>query len=115
MELFEKYKVFSHREMHSRYEIGLEQYALSIGVEARLTLEMGTTTVLPAAIRYQTELATNVGALKAVGVEADAVGRRVPGMTRRPTRTAGRAHRSQLSRRAGGARPVLPDRRAPPR
>ena len=43
MELFEKYDVFNHREMHSRYEIGLEQYALSIGVEARLTLEIGTT------------------------------------------------------------------------
>ena len=42
MELFEKYKVFNHREMHSRYEIGLEQYALSVGVEARLTLEIGT-------------------------------------------------------------------------
>ena len=41
MELFEKYGVFSHREMHSRYEIGLEQYALSVGVEARSTLEIG--------------------------------------------------------------------------
>ena len=43
MELFEKYNVFNHREMHSRYEIGLEQYVLSIGVEARSTLEIGTT------------------------------------------------------------------------
>ena len=42
MELFEKYKVFNHREMHSRYEIGLEQYALTVGVEAKLTLEIGT-------------------------------------------------------------------------
>ncbi|MEK6437522.1 hypothetical protein [Pseudonocardia sp. T1-2H] len=25
MDLFEKYKVFNHREMHSRYEVGLEQ------------------------------------------------------------------------------------------
>jgi glutamine synthetase len=72
MELFEHYKVFSHREMHSRYDIGLEQYALSIGVEARLTLEVGKTIVLPAAVRYQTELALNVGALKAAGVETDA-------------------------------------------
>ncbi|MBJ8345224.1 glutamine synthetase III [Antrihabitans sp. YC2-6] len=71
MELFGKYKVFNEREMHSRYEVGLEQYALTIGVEARLTLEIGSTQVLPAAVRYQTELATNVGALKAVGVEAD--------------------------------------------
>ena len=29
MALFEKYKVFNHREMHSRYEIGLEQYVLT--------------------------------------------------------------------------------------
>lgn len=57
--------------MHSRYEIALEQYALSIGVEARLTLEMANTVVLPAALRYQTELATNVAGLRAVGIEGD--------------------------------------------
>jgi glutamine synthetase len=57
--------------MHSRYEIGLEHYALSVGVEARSTLEIGTTAVLPAAVRHQTEVATNLGALAAVGVEPD--------------------------------------------
>jgi glutamine synthetase len=67
--LFEKYSVFSDREMHSRYEIGLEQYALTIGVEARLTLELATTVILPAALRYQTELASNVATLKAAGIE----------------------------------------------
>jgi len=69
--LFEKYGVFNHREMHSRYEIGLEQYVLTIGVEARLSLEIGSTAILPAAVRYQTELAANVAALKAAGVDAD--------------------------------------------
>jgi glutamine synthetase len=67
--LFEKYRVFSDREMHSRYEIGLEQYALTVGVEARLTMELGSTVILPAALRYQTELASNVATLKAAGVE----------------------------------------------
>jgi glutamine synthetase len=71
LELFSDYGVFSHREMHSRYEIGLEQYALSVGVEARLTLEVGTTAVLPAALRHQTEVAVNLGALRAAGVDAD--------------------------------------------
>jgi glutamine synthetase len=71
MELFSHYGVFTHREMHSRYDIALEQYVLSIGVEARLTLEMANTVILPAALRYQTELATNVASLKAVGLEAD--------------------------------------------
>jgi glutamine synthetase len=71
MELFSHYGVFNHREMHSRYEIALEQYILAIDVEAELTLEMATTIILPAAIRYQTELATNVSSLVAVGVDAD--------------------------------------------
>ncbi len=71
MELFNHYGVFSPREMHSRYEIALEQYELSIGVEARLTLEMANTVVLPAALRYQTELAANVAGLHAVGIEGD--------------------------------------------
>jgi glutamine synthetase len=67
--LFEKYSVFNDREMHSRYEIGLEQYALTVNVEAKLTLELGTTVILPAALRYQTELASNVATMKAAGVE----------------------------------------------
>lgn len=71
MELFEKYQVFNHREMHSRYEVGLEQYAMTVGVEARLTLEVGSTQILPAAIRYQTEVATGIGALKAAGIDPD--------------------------------------------
>ncbi len=71
LELFSRYGVFNHREQHSRYEIALEHYALTIGVEAKTTLEMGSTIVLPAAIRYQTELATNAGALKAVGIDPD--------------------------------------------
>jgi glutamine synthetase len=70
-ELFEHYGVFNRREMHSRYEIALEQYVLSVGVEAKSTLELATTSVLPAALRYQTELATNAAALKAVGIEVD--------------------------------------------
>jgi glutamine synthetase len=71
MELYSHYGVFSHREMHSRYEIALEQYILSVEVEARLTLEIANTVVLPAAVRYQTELATNVASLKAVDVAID--------------------------------------------
>ncbi|MBS44679.1 MAG: glutamine synthetase type III [Nocardioides sp.] len=71
VELFGKYSVFNEREMHSRFEIGCEQYVNSIQVEANTTGEMAQTMVLPAAIRYQTELAQNVAALKAAGVEAD--------------------------------------------
>src|ERR1700744_4820738 len=69
VELFEKYGVFNERELHSRYEVRLEQYARTVGVEANLALELGTTVILPAAIRYQTELAQNVAVLKKAGIE----------------------------------------------
>ncbi len=73
IELFEKYSVFSARELHSRYEVQLEQYVLTVAVEAKLSLEIATTVILPAAVRYQTELAQNVAALKAAGVEASTI------------------------------------------
>ena len=69
--LFERYGVFNERELHSRYEVRLEQYALTVGVEAKLALEIGSTVILPAAIRYQTELAQNVATMKAAGFPAE--------------------------------------------
>jgi len=42
---------------------------LTITVEAKLTLELGSTVILPAALRYQTALAQNVAIMKAAGVE----------------------------------------------
>ena len=69
--LFERYGVFNERELHSRFEVRLEQYALTIGVEAKLALEIGSTVILPAAIRYQTELAQNVATMKAAGFPAE--------------------------------------------
>ena len=43
IEVFEKYGVFNERELHSRDEVRLEKYALTVAVEAKLTLEIGTT------------------------------------------------------------------------
>ena len=71
IEVFEKYGVFNDRELHSRVEVRYETYALTVNVEAKLTLEIGSTVILPAAIRYQTELASNVATLKAAGMEPD--------------------------------------------
>jgi glutamine synthetase len=71
VQLFERYGIFTESEVHSRYEIGLEHYTQSIMVEALSTLEIGQTSVLPAGVRYQTELATNVTALTSAGIAAD--------------------------------------------
>ncbi len=66
--MFDKYKVLSPRELQSRYEICLEQYAKAVNVEAKLAVKMAKTIILPAALRYQAELAGNVAAVKAAGL-----------------------------------------------
>ncbi len=70
-ELFEKYSVLSDRELESRLETYLEQYVMTIEVEANLTVEMARTMIFPAAIRYQNELASTCVNLKVVGYEFD--------------------------------------------
>ena len=71
IELFERYGVFNARELHSRYEVRLEQYAMTLAGEAKLAGEIGATVILPAALRYQTELAQNVATMKAAGFPAE--------------------------------------------
>ena len=70
-ELFEHYGVLSPRELHSRMEVYIEQYCLSVGLEARTAIEMAKTIIFPAAIRYQGELAATCASLKAVGYTFD--------------------------------------------
>ena len=69
--LFDKYGVLSPRELHSRMEVYLEQYILTVGLEARTAIEMAKTIIFPAAIRYQGELAQTCANLKAVGYTFD--------------------------------------------
>jgi glutamine synthetase len=63
-ELFSKYEVLSERELESRLETYLEQYVMSVQVEANLTVEIARTMIFPAAIRYQSELASTCVNLK---------------------------------------------------
>ena len=70
---FEKYGVLSKRELEARRDIAYEQYCKAVNVEANLVGEIAWTKIVPAVIRYQTELAQNVAALKAAGVASDSV------------------------------------------
>jgi glutamine synthetase len=70
-QLFKKYDVLSNRELESRLETYLEQYCKSVAVEAKLMLEMGRTLIFPAAIRYQSLLASTCVSLKTMGYEFD--------------------------------------------
>jgi glutamine synthetase len=53
---FKKYKVLSKRELESRYEVFTEQYVMNINIEAETTAAIGRTMILPAAVRYLSEL-----------------------------------------------------------
>src|SRR4051794_37008690 len=69
IELFGKYRVYSERELQSRFNILSEGYVKTVNVEARLTGMMARTMILPAALRYQAEVAQTVTATKAAGVD----------------------------------------------
>ncbi len=64
IKLFGKYGVFTEREIHSRYEILLENYTKTINIEAQLTGQIASRQILPAALRFQAEVADSVSKLK---------------------------------------------------
>lgn len=64
--LFEKHGVLSPTELHSRYEICLEQYSKTINIEAQTMLYMVKRQILPAGLKYVNHLASGVQTLKAI-------------------------------------------------
>ncbi len=54
--LFKKYKVLSKRELESRHEVFLEQYATKINIESETAAAIARTEILPAAVRHLNEL-----------------------------------------------------------
>ena len=67
IKLFGKYGVLSERELHSRYEIFVEGYRKTINIESQLTIHIAKRMILPAALRYQAEVAQSLSNLKASG------------------------------------------------
>lgn len=65
--LFEKYGVLSKRELHSRHEIYLEQYAKHINIEARAAIQMVKTQYIPAVMEYASKLANDINRIKDAG------------------------------------------------
>jgi polar amino acid transport system ATP-binding protein len=57
VELFTRHNVFTETELHSRYEIKLENYAKVIKIEGATALLMAEREILPACIRYMGEVA----------------------------------------------------------
>ena len=63
-ELFGKYKVLNEEELLSRYVVQLENYCKTINIEALLTATIATTMILPAAMQYQSRIASTIVATK---------------------------------------------------
>jgi glutamine synthetase len=71
IELFKNTGVLSPIELESRYEVYSEQYILSIGVEAKLTVEIAKTMLYPAALSYLSELTRTMRDASKLGIELD--------------------------------------------
>ena len=69
--LFERTGVLSEAELESRYEVYSEQYILSIGVEAKLVVDMAKTMIYPAAMAYLSDLTGTIASATAAGIELD--------------------------------------------
>ncbi len=69
--LFEKHKVFTRRELESRYEIALEGYINVINIEALTMIDMAKKQILPASIKYQRQIAESINEVKNTGIEID--------------------------------------------
>jgi len=68
-QLFHENGIYSHQELEARHEIELEKYIKKVQIESRMMGELATSHILPAAIRYQNLLATNIRGLKEAGIK----------------------------------------------
>ena len=68
--LFERNGVYNHTELEARHEIELEKYIKKVQIEARIMGDLATNHIIPAAIKYQNTLLTNIKGWKDIGAEA---------------------------------------------
>ena len=71
MALFERTQIFNKREAHARHEIRLESFYKKLQIEARVMGELVKSTIIPAAITYQSHLVENVKGLKDIGLNTE--------------------------------------------
>jgi glutamine synthetase len=67
IDLFSKYKVYSPKELESRFNILAEAYVKTLNIEANTAVVMAKTMILPAALKYQKEVGESIAAAKAAG------------------------------------------------
>jgi glutamine synthetase len=71
VEVLIRYGVFNKNELEGRYNTKLEQYVTNLEIEAETFCDLVRTRVIPAAISYQSDLATSLKGLKDLGDTID--------------------------------------------
>lgn len=71
VKLYESFGVFTKAELESRAEVEYEAYSKMINIEAKTMIDMASKQIIPAVIKYTTQLAGSLGAVKAACPEAD--------------------------------------------
>ncbi len=70
IELFERHRVFTGSELHSRSEIMLDSYCKILSIEAQTMLEMAKRDILPAVTAYTRGISETAAAKKEIGLLA---------------------------------------------
>lgn len=60
IELFERYNVYTKKELEARYKINLETYVKTIMLEAEVMLDMVSKEIIPSALKYTEFLSNNI-------------------------------------------------------
>jgi glutamine synthetase len=68
--LFSNYNVLSEVELHSRYEVFIEEYSKVIAIEGEMGLDIAKTMIFPAALKYQTAILDNLAKTKSLELNA---------------------------------------------
>ncbi|MGF1533059.1 MAG: glutamine synthetase III [Bernardetiaceae bacterium] len=69
LEFFEKLGIFTPSELKARQEILLEGYILQTQIESRSLCDLAQNHIVPAAVKYQNQLITNLQGLQSLGVD----------------------------------------------
>ncbi|MCX8022613.1 MAG: glutamine synthetase III [Syntrophorhabdaceae bacterium] len=70
LNLFEKYGVLSHKELHSRFEIYMETYSKEINIEGNTAVYMTKRLFLPAVMEYVTFLSDSIYKARAISIDS---------------------------------------------
>ena len=71
VKVFEKHQVLSKAELHSRYEIHLENYIKQINIEALTMLDMAKRQILPATISFSATVADAIAKVRLASAKAN--------------------------------------------